>query len=38
MPWKEIAFTQNNRYNIVTVKSLEITILYWTFTMSVTGC
>ena len=36
MPRKEIAFTQNNRHNIVTVKSLEITILYWT--MHVTGC
>ena len=30
MLWKEIAFTQNNRHNIMTVKSLEITILYWT--------
>ena len=35
MPWKEIAFTQNNRHNIVTVESLVIPILYWT--MSVTG-
>ena len=27
---------RNNKHNIETVKSLEITILYWT--MYVTGC